>query len=75
MPRVGGLAAYREIRKLRADMACLVITGYGPEAGIQVFDGQGVHIMHKPFTLEALSEKIRQILDGGPRETVEARSA
>jgi DNA-binding NtrC family response regulator len=75
MPKIGGLAAYREIRKLRADMACLVITGYGPDEGMQFADGQGVHIMQKPFTLDALSENIRKILDGGQRETAEVRSA
>jgi signal transduction histidine kinase/ActR/RegA family two-component response regulator len=75
MPKIGGLAAYREIRKLRADMACLVITGYGPDDDIQCADGQGVHIMQKPFTLDALSENIRKILDGGQRETAEVRSA
>ena len=75
MPKIGGLAAYREIRKLRADIACLVITGYAPDEGMQFFDAQGVHIMQKPFTLDALSEKIREILDSEQRETAEVRSA
>jgi DNA-binding NtrC family response regulator len=75
MPKIGGLAAYREIRKLRADIACLVITGYGPDEGMQFLDAQGVHIMQKPFTLDALSEKIREILDSEQRETAEVRSA
>jgi signal transduction histidine kinase/FixJ family two-component response regulator len=68
MPKIGGLAAYREIRKLRTDIACLVITGYGPVEGMQLPDEQGVHIMQKPFTLDALSETIRKILDGRQRE-------
>jgi CheY-like chemotaxis protein len=75
MPKIGGLAAYREIRKLRADMACLVITGYGPDESMEFPDEQDVHIMQKPFTLDALSEKIRRILDGGQRETAAVRSA
>ncbi|OPY70276.1 MAG: Blue-light-activated protein [Syntrophorhabdaceae bacterium PtaU1.Bin034] len=69
MPKIGGLEAWTEIRKLRPDIDCLVITGYAKDASMANLDGQYSHFMQKPFTLEALSEKIREILDGDQSRT------
>jgi len=64
MPDVNGAKLAEEARRRRPDLKVLFTTGYTRNAVVHngVLD-PGVDIIGKPFTLEALSEKLRTVLD------------
>jgi FixJ family two-component response regulator len=51
-------------------MKVLYISGYTDSfiAGHGVLE-PGTHLLHKPFTEEVLIQKVREVLDGGKRQT------
>ncbi len=64
MPRMNGPDLIRRIRERVPGMKVLYMTGY-TENGVvhqRVLD-PGVHLIHKPFTREALGRKVRETLD------------
>jgi CheY-like chemotaxis protein len=64
MPDVNGAKLAEEARRLRPDLKVLFTTGYTRNAVVHngVLDA-GVELIGKPFTLEALSTKLRAILE------------
>jgi CheY-like chemotaxis protein len=65
MPEVGGPELARRLRTMRTDLKVLFMSGYADEAVVQ----QGVlepgsAYLQKPFTLNVLSAKLREVLDG-----------
>lgn len=64
MPDIGGGETYDQLRKLNPDVKVLLSSGYS-------IDGQAIEIMNrgcdgfiqKPFTLNKLAEKTREVLD------------
>jgi len=64
MPDVNGAKLAEEARRRRPELKILFTTGYTRNAVVHngVLD-PGVDIIGKPFTLEALSEKLRAVLD------------
>jgi PAS domain S-box-containing protein len=65
MPEMQGPDLARRIRERHPDMAMLLMSGYAESASQQGdFLGDGVEFLGKPFSPDALTRKIRHILDG-----------
>ena len=64
MPRMGGVELARRFRQLRPGAAVLFIYGFAGDAVLPV--GNGVEVLHKPFTNEALLTRVRELLDALP---------
>jgi signal transduction histidine kinase/CheY-like chemotaxis protein len=65
MPHMSGPELIEWLRKVRADFKVLYMTGYTDEAIVQhggVVD-KTINLIHKPFTIEKLARKVREILD------------
>ncbi len=64
MPLMNGVTMAREMRKLRAGMPVLFITGYTPEHVLerQALDARTA-LLTKPFKREAFLQHVRQMLD------------
>jgi CheY-like chemotaxis protein len=64
MPLMNGVTMAREMRKLRAGMPVLFITGYTPEHVLerQALDARTA-LLTKPFKREAFLRHVRQMLD------------
>jgi PAS domain S-box-containing protein len=64
MPDVNGAKLAEQARRLRPDLKVLFTTGYTRNAVVHngVLDA-GVELIGKPFTLEALSAKLRSVLE------------
>jgi PAS domain S-box-containing protein len=63
MPKVNGRALMDHVRRVRPDSAMLVISGYADDAVVR----NGIFLetasfMQKPFTLQALSAKVRELI-------------
>lgn len=67
MPEVNGRKLADEARRIRPDLKVLFTTGYTRNAVVHngVLD-PGVELISKPFTLEELAAKVRQVLDSPP---------
>ena len=65
MPEMQGPDLARRIRERHPDMAMLLMSGYAESAAQQDgILGEGVEFLGKPFSPDALTRKIRHILDG-----------
>ncbi len=70
MPHMNGREILNELRRKRPELKALFMSGY-PSNVIQhqgVLD-EGMHFIQKPFTLQALSAKIREALDSPAEPT------
>ena len=64
MPRMDGLELANRLREARPDTKILFISGFSEGNGSPPGDvGNGTAFLRKPFTPEALSLKVREILD------------
>jgi signal transduction histidine kinase len=67
MPRLGGRALADLARRLYPQMRILCISGDAGDAGItDELPVTAMALLHKPFTIEELTGKIREVLDGPP---------
>jgi len=64
MPRKGGKEVYEEMRKMRADLKVIFMSGYTPDTvhGSFVMN-EGIPFLSKPFGPGVLVRKVREILD------------
>ncbi len=65
MPEMNGPELKMQISAMSPETRCLYISGY--PTNVIVRHGvlkEGVHFLQKPFTLEALARKVREVLDG-----------
>jgi PAS domain S-box-containing protein len=66
MPNLGGMELARRLRKLRPEMKVLFMSGYPEHPALGSEDvGQPEVILQKPFLLDALAHKVRNMLDQG----------
>jgi PAS domain S-box-containing protein len=65
MPRFGGRDALDRMRSIRPDLPALFVTGYddkGPRPAAPSYT-HSAHILHKPYRVDALGWRVREILD------------
>lgn len=64
MPGMNGKALREQLQATHPEMKCLFMSGYTADviACHGVLD-EGVHFLQKPFTIQSLAEKVREILD------------
>jgi signal transduction histidine kinase len=63
MPRMGGEEAFREIRRIRADVPVLLSSGYNEQEAISHFAGKGLAgFIQKPYRTATLLEKTKHAL-------------
>jgi PAS domain S-box-containing protein len=68
LPNMNGRQLAEIARQHRPELKILFITGYAENAAARAdFLPQGAQILAKPFALDALSAKIRELLAGHPR--------
>jgi len=65
MPGMSGTELAQHLRILKPDLRILFISGYADDVGIGATD-QLSDYLQKPFTPEALSQRIRHLLDLAP---------
>ena len=65
MPRMGGADALREVRKLFPSLPVIISSGFCTEEVTGQFPKlTGVHFLQKPYQMNVLSEKLRELLPG-----------
>jgi CheY-like chemotaxis protein len=65
MPRMDGEEAFNEIRKIRPDAVVVLSSGYDAQEATARFAGKGLSaFLQKPYRLDKLAEKMRQVLSG-----------
>jgi len=68
MPRVGGRAAFDQIRRSRPDARCVFVSGYSEGAVHTDFIlDEGLQLVQKPYHRNDLLRTVRQVLDAAPR--------
>jgi PAS domain S-box-containing protein len=64
MPHLDGKAAYAELRRLRADVCVVLMSGFNEEDALTQFTGKGLAgFLQKPFHVETLSTAVRHALE------------
>ncbi len=64
MPHLNGDEAFREMRRIRSDIRVLLVSGYSEQEATNRFTGKGLAgFLQKPYKLEDLRKKIRDILE------------
>ena len=76
LPGIDGRALAQQIQKQRAEIKVLYVSGY-PEEILQQLDSAtpDLPFLEKPFTLDGLANKIRELLDSAGRGTSAAMRA
>jgi CheY-like chemotaxis protein len=63
MPVMGGTELVQRLRARRADLRVLFMSGYTGTAGVDRFLDADAGFLQKPFTLDVLTHKVREVLD------------
>jgi signal transduction histidine kinase len=64
MPHMGGEEAFRELRRVRADVPVLLSSGYNEQDAISRFAGQGLAgFVKKPYVAQQLLECLKETLE------------
>jgi two-component system cell cycle sensor histidine kinase/response regulator CckA len=64
MPKMNGWETLNEMRKIKPEIPSLFVTGYGLDgAYMKYIPEEGIDILQKPFSFEALSQKVREIIN------------
>ena len=64
MPQMNGPQVIERLMQVRQDFKALYMSGYADEAVVHHrLLKRGVTILHKPFTVEKLARKVREVLD------------
>ena len=67
MPRMGGEEAFGRMRRLRAEVPVVLVSGYHEEDATGRFAGEGLAgFLQKPFQFDVLVRKVREVLDRRP---------
>ncbi len=62
MPRLGGLEAAQALRELRPDLPIVLVSGYSKTEFAKLAQEQGMAFVQKPFHMEALVTKVRELM-------------
>ena len=64
MPQMNGPQVIERLMQVRQDFKALYMSGYADEAVLhhRLLE-KGVSIIHKPFTVEKLARKVKEVLD------------
>ncbi len=67
MPKINGKALYHNVRSICPDIAVLYMSGYTDNVIVHhgILD-KGVNFLQKPFTVQSLTQKVRQVLNQAP---------
>jgi two-component system cell cycle sensor histidine kinase/response regulator CckA len=64
MPELDGAACFRALRQIKPDVKVLLTSGYNEQEAVNAFAGRGLGgFLQKPFTIEELVGKLREILE------------
>ncbi len=65
MPKMGGEACFRELRRLNPDVKVVLSSGYNEQDAIQTFTGKRLAgFVQKPVSPERLAHMVREVLEG-----------
>ncbi|MBW2647964.1 MAG: response regulator [Deltaproteobacteria bacterium] len=71
MPVMGGREAFHQMKRLNPNVRVLLATGLGRSADAHAMLDNGVAgFVYKPFSMAKLSQKVREILEGGRDERI-----
>ena len=63
MPHMDGAEAFTELRRLRADVPVVLMSGFNEQEALVRFAGKGIaSFIQKPFALDSLRSVIRSVL-------------
>jgi CheY-like chemotaxis protein len=62
LPGMNGRQLAEAVREVRPELSILFVTGYADKAAAGELDGRNMDMITKPFALEALSDKVTQML-------------
>jgi len=66
MPKMGGRETFQELRRINPEVKALLASGYSKDTAAQQILDLGVKdFLHKPFSLEEIAHKVREVLDAG----------
>ncbi len=64
MPEMNGKKLFETIRQIKPDMKVLFMSGYTSDViAHQGILEEGIHFIQKPFSIESISRKLREVLD------------
>jgi DNA-binding NtrC family response regulator len=66
MPKMGGVELWRRLRAIRPGVKVLYMTGYPDRALLGEVKSGDAELLQKPFTIEALTSKIRNVFEQAP---------
>jgi two-component system cell cycle sensor histidine kinase/response regulator CckA len=72
MPGQNGRDLAQDLMAICPDLRTIFISGY-PENAVTRLQGREVHYLPKPFSVESLVQKVREVLDQGGAPKREAR--
>jgi PAS domain S-box-containing protein len=72
MPVMSGTEMVERLRARRPDLRILFTSGYPGTAGVDRFLDQDAGFLQKPFTMDVLTQKVREVLDD-PARSVAAK--
>jgi CheY-like chemotaxis protein len=67
MPVMSGTEMVERLRARRPEVRILFTSGYPGTAGVDRFLDQDAGFLQKPFTMDVLTQKVREVLDGPAR--------
>ena len=70
LPGLNGRQLADAARVERPTLRVLFVTGYAQDAAGSSFLDSGMEIITKPFTMEVLASKIREMIEGAPIEKI-----
>jgi PAS domain S-box-containing protein len=64
MPEMSGREVWEAVSAIRPDLRCLFVSGYTADViATHGILSEGVHFLQKPYTVDALGRKLREVLD------------
>ena len=80
MPRMGAIEAYERVRQLGGDPPLIFMTGYSADTvqnrfvkQNQFMEGSDVVVLQKPYNVEGLGRKVREVLDNSVKDSSSRR--